>query len=79
MGVLPLRTGIESQPKEMYSGFLLPDLSVYTRSGFLLISSSTHGGNGILKIQDTNLLKFITRSQRIKKLIKSKSPIKVMK
>ncbi|KAJ0431448.1 hypothetical protein HanIR_Chr17g0848481 [Helianthus annuus] len=59
MGVLPRSTGNESQPKEMYSGFLRPDLSVYTTSGFPLISSRTHGGNGMLKFTNiaTTLMK----------------------
>lgn len=65
MGVLPLSRGILSQPNDMYSGFLRPDLSVYTMSGFLLISSSTHGGKGILYntlIQDPSENLFMTES-----------------
>jgi len=36
----------------MYSGLRRPDLSVYTMSGLLLISSSTHGGKGMLQASE---------------------------
>lgn len=48
-GDLPFKTGSVSQPRDKYSGFRLPALSVYTRSGFLSTSSITHGGKGTLQ------------------------------
>jgi hypothetical protein len=73
-----LSTGSVSQPREMYSGLRRPDLSVYTMSGLLLISSNTHGGNGMLQtsaqpmpIRSTNINKSASVTTNLVHLIRN--------